>query len=55
MGLAKLHGFLVDKYEDVSRSYVNMTKAEIEAEITKLERHLVEAKPARPTFKLVEA
>ncbi len=32
-----------------------MTKAEIEAEIAKLERQLAEAKaqPARPTFKLV--
>lgn len=46
----------VDKREDVSRSYDNMTKAEIEAEIAKLERHLAEAKaqPSRPTFKLVE-
>ena len=56
MGLAKLHGLLVDKRQDVSRSYVNMTRAEIEAEIAKLERHLAEAKakPGRPTFKLVE-
>jgi len=30
-----------------------MTKAEIEAEIAKLERQLAEAKPARPTLKLV--
>ncbi len=45
----------VDKREDVSRSYDNITKAEIEAEIAKLERHLAEAKakPARPTLKLV--
>ena len=60
MGLAKLHGLLVDRHEDINRSYDNMTKAEIEAEIArltraKLERHLVEvkAKPGRPTFKLV--
>ena len=54
MGLAKLHGLMVDKYEDVSRSYANMTEAEIVARIAKLERQLAEAKPARPTFKLVE-
>ena len=55
MGLAKLHGLLVDRHEDISRSHANMTRAEIEAEIAKLERHLVEAKaqPGRPTFKLV--
>ena len=54
MGLAKLRGLLVDKYQDVSRPYANMTKTEIEAEIAKVERHLAEAKPAGPTFKLVE-
>ena len=57
MGLAKLHGLLVDRHEDISRSYANMTKAEI-ARLTraKLERQLAEAKaqPARATFKLVE-
>ena len=60
MGLAKLHGLLVDRHEDISRSYDNMTKAEIEAEIArltraKLERQLAEAKaqPGRPTLKLV--
>ncbi len=40
MGIAKLHGMLVDKVEQTTKAVDNMTPAELEAELARVQAEL---------------